>query len=124
MSPRILIVDANARMRQAIRQVVEDRTDLQVCGEGADGQDAIKKAEQLQPDLVILDLKMPKMNGLQVARAMKKLLPKVRVVLFSLEENQFVRNAAKAAGISAVASKREGSRSLFQGLRTALQSAA
>jgi DNA-binding NarL/FixJ family response regulator len=67
---------------------------------------------------------MPKMNGLQVARAIKKLLPKVRLVLFSLEENQLVRNAARAAGISAVASKREGSPSLFQGLRTALLSAA
>jgi DNA-binding NarL/FixJ family response regulator len=122
MSPRILIVDANSRMRRTIRQVVEDSTDLQVCGEGTDGQDAISKAEQLKPDLVILDLTMPKMNGL--ARAIKKLLPKVRLVLFSLEENQLVRNAAKAAGISAVASKREGSRSLFQGLRTALQSAA
>ncbi len=124
MSPRILIVDANARMRRTIRQMVEDDTDLQVCGEGMDGQDAIRKAEQLRPDLVILDLTMPKMNGLQVARALKRLLPKVRLVLFSLEENQFMRNAAKAAGISAVASKREGSRSLFQGLRTALQSAA
>jgi len=107
MSPRILIVDANARMRRTIRQVVEDSTDLKVCGEGTDGQDAIKKAEQLKPDLVILDLTMPKMNGLQVARAIKKMLPKVRLVLFSLEENQLVRNAAKAAGISAVASKRE-----------------
>jgi DNA-binding NarL/FixJ family response regulator len=61
----------------------------------------IKKAEQLKPDLVILDLTMPKMNGLQVARAIKKLLPKVRLVLFSLEENQFIRDAANAAGISA-----------------------
>jgi DNA-binding NarL/FixJ family response regulator len=67
---------------------------------------------------------MPKINGLQVARAIKRLLPKVPLVLFSLEENQSMRNAAKAAGMSAVASKREGSRSLFQGLRTALQSAA
>ena len=124
MSPRILIVDANTRMRRTIRQAVEDSTDLQVCGEGTDGQDAIRKAEQLKPDLVILDLTMPTMNGLQVARAIKKLLPKVRLVLFSLEENQFMRNAAKAAGISAVASKREGSPSLFQGLRTALLSAA
>ena len=124
MSPRILIVDANPRMRRTIRQAVEDGTDLQVCGEGTDGQDAIRKAEQLKPDLVILDLTMPKMNGLQVARAIKKLLPKVRLVLFSLEENQLVRKAAKAAGINAVASKREGSRSLFLGLRTALQSAA
>jgi hypothetical protein len=75
MLPRILIVDANARMRRTIRRVVEDRTDLQVCGEGTDGQDAIRRAEQLKPDLVILDLTMPKMNGLQVARAIKKLLP-------------------------------------------------
>ena len=124
MSPRVLIVDANDRMRRTIRQMVADNTDFEVCGEGMDGQDAVRKAEQLKPDLVILDLTMPKMNGLQVARAIKRLLPKVRLVLFSLEENQFMRNAAKAAGISAVASKREGSRSLFQGLRTALQSAA
>ncbi len=98
MPPRILIVDANARMRRTIRQVVEDSTDLQVCGEGTDGQDAVRQAEKLQPDLVILDLTMPKMNGLQVARAIKQLLPKVRLVLFSLEENQLVGNAAKAVG--------------------------
>jgi chemotaxis response regulator CheB len=59
MPPRILIVDANARMRRTIRQVVEDSTDLQVCGEGTDGRDAIRKAEKLKPDLVVLDLTSP-----------------------------------------------------------------
>ncbi len=48
MPPRTLIVDSNARMRRTIRQVIEDSTDLQVCGEGTDGQDAIRKAEQLE----------------------------------------------------------------------------
>ena len=123
MSPRILIVDANPDMRRTIRKVVEEGSDLRVCGEGANGQDAIEKARQLEPDLIVLDLS-PKLNGFQVARALKKLMPKVRLVLFSLEDSKFVQKAAQAAGISAVASKREGSTSLFRGLRMALQSAA
>jgi len=123
MSSRILIVDGNAEMRRTIRKVVEESTDLRVCGEGADGQDAIEKASQLKPDLVVLDLS-PKLNGFQVARTLKRSMPKVRLVLFSLEDSKFVQKAAKAAGISAVASKMEGAASLFRGLRLALQSAA
>jgi DNA-binding NarL/FixJ family response regulator len=120
MSPRILIVDANADMRRTIRQAIEDRSDLQVCGESTDGAEAIAQAQQLNPDVVVLDVTMPKMNGFQVARKLKKLMPKVRLLLFSLEEHKLLLKAAQAAGFNAVASKREGSGGLFRGLQMAL----
>ncbi len=97
MSPRILIVDANSRMRRTIRQVVEDSTDLQVCGEGTDGQDAIRKAEPLKADLVILDLTDAEDEWIASGASHQEAAAQGASVLFSLEENQLVRNAAKAA---------------------------
>ena len=79
--------------------------DFEVCGEARDGRDAIDKAQQLQPDLIILDLSMPLMNGLDASRAIKKLMPSVPIILFTLHVYPFLELEAQAAGIAAVVSK-------------------
>ena len=70
-----------------------------------DGRDAIDKGERLQPDLIILDLSMPVMNGLQAARILKRSNPKVSIILLTLHEQSVVDSEAFAAGISKVVSK-------------------
>ena len=76
MPKRILIVDDLPELRKLIRAFLEEELGFHVCGEAIDGFDAIEKAKDLKPDLIVLDLSMPRMNGLEAAPRLKKILPK------------------------------------------------
>src|ERR1700738_4011815 len=78
-----------------------------VCGEAANGREAIEKAEQLQPQVILLDLAMPEINGLTAARRLKRVLPEVHLILFTGHGNLFKSDEAKSAGISVVFSQSE-----------------
>jgi two-component system, chemotaxis family, chemotaxis protein CheY len=101
----ILIVDDNLAIRTSIRHFLEAETDFEVCGEAVDGLDAIEKARELNPDLIILDLSMPRMDGLQAARVLRRMLPHVPIVLFTLHRDAIGETEASDAGVSAVVSK-------------------
>jgi two-component system nitrate/nitrite response regulator NarL len=81
--------------------------DFEVSGEAENGLEAIQKAEGLKPDLVILDLTMPVMTGLDAAPRLIKLIPAVRIILFTVEEGNEVKRLAQAQGIHAVVSKQQ-----------------
>lgn len=102
---KILLVDDNPVVRNIIRQVLEKDSDLTVCGEAGDGISALEKAEALRPDIVVLDLSMPGMNGLVVAPKIRSLLPHACLILFTLYGSPEVEQAARRAGIDAVISK-------------------
>ena len=104
---RVLIVDDSPSVRAALYQFFRYEDDFEVCGEAADGQAAIEKAQQLYPDLVLTDLSMPIMNGLEECRALKKIMPEVQVVFFTAHLDPFVEKEALSAGASAVISKSE-----------------
>ncbi|HZR58731.1 MAG TPA: response regulator transcription factor [Terriglobales bacterium] len=102
----ILIVDDHAVIRRTLRQLFESHAGWEVCGEAVNGLDAIEKAQQLKPDLIVLDLSMPEMDGLQAARVLKTLLPTVPVILFTnFGEDPFIEQEALAVGIREVVSK-------------------
>lgn len=82
-SKRILIVDDLPQIRKLMRAYLEEETDTSVCGEAIDGFDAIEKAQNLKPDLIILDASMPRMNGIEAAPKLKKLLPETAIILFT-----------------------------------------
>jgi DNA-binding NarL/FixJ family response regulator len=105
MRKRILIVDDSAYVRKSLRALFETQKDFEICGEAADGKDGVEKAEKLNPDLIILDLSMPVMNGLDAARALKAKRPAIPIVLYSLYTDEAVRAEAVAAGIRMVVSK-------------------
>jgi two-component system nitrate/nitrite response regulator NarL len=109
---RVLIVDDNFAVRSMVRQVFELEPDFEVSGEAENGRDAIQKAENLKPDLVILDLSMPVMSGLDAAPRLKQLLPGVRIILFTVEESNELDRLARAGGINAVVAKREAASKL------------
>lgn len=109
---RVLIVDDNFAVRSMVRQVFELEPDFEISGEAENGRDAIQKAENLKPDLVILDLSMPVMSGLDAAPRLKQLLPGVRIILFTVEESNELDRLARAGGINAVVAKREGASKL------------
>ena len=87
-----------------------------VCGEAENGALAVEQADQLQPDLVLLDLSMPVMNGLQAAPLLRKRLPMVPILLFTLYSDRSLEKAALAAGVTSVLSKQQGA----EGLRNAM----
>ena len=104
----ILIADDNASVRRAVRHALEQSGEWTVCGEAVNGRDVVEKAEQLHPDLVVVDFSMPVMNGLEAARALKRCRPAMPVVLFTIFKDRFLEQEAFAAGISVVVAKEEG----------------
>jgi len=105
MSRGILIVDDSAQIRNMIKLWLESETKFRVCGEAADGVEGIEKALLLKPDLIVLDLSMPRMGGMEAAAAIRSLMPKVPIILFTLYADPEVADQARDAGIASVLSK-------------------
>jgi DNA-binding NarL/FixJ family response regulator len=112
MRKRVLIADDSPYIRRAMRKLVES-AGFDVCGEAENGALAVEQADQLQPDLVLLDLSMPVMNGLQAAPLLRKRLPVVPILLFTLYCDRNLEEAALAAGVTSVLSKQEGADGLI-----------
>ena len=108
MSAQILIVDDSAFLRRSIRSSIEQNPDWQVCGEAENGQIAIEKTKELRPDLIILDLAMPIMNGLDAARHIAGIAPGVAIVLFTMHGSKELSKHAELIGIKQVLSKSSG----------------
>ena len=100
----ILIVDGNQYIRKIIRSFLESEAGFKVCGEAVDGYDAIEKAEQLKPDLIILDVSLPGMNGIRVASKLKEMHPRTPIVLFTFYHEAF-HNLGTPVGFDAVVPK-------------------
>jgi CheY-like chemotaxis protein len=116
--PSVLIVDDSADVRDVVRHFLESgNTGFTVCGEATNGLEAIKQAEILKPDIVVIDLKMPIMNGIETATVLRRLLPKVQIILFSNYTDEIGKTLATAVGIDLIVPK--GSLSdMAQGLKT------
>lgn len=110
---RILIVDDHEIFRRGLRSLLESRPDWEVCGEATDGQDAVEKATQLQPDVVVLDITMPRLNGLDAARFIRKQAPGAKVVILSQHQAAVMEQVALTAGAAAYVTKSEVSRELL-----------
>jgi CheY-like chemotaxis protein len=105
MSKHILIVDDSQSIRTVTRSFLESQPRFAVCGEAVDGLDALDKARDLHPDLIILDLEMPRMNGFQTARALRTHKFLAPIILFTIYADAVRPQDAEAAGVSAVVSK-------------------
>jgi DNA-binding NarL/FixJ family response regulator len=88
--------------------MIEDSNQFVVCGEAANGKEAIDQAAKLRPDLVILDMSMPEMNGLEAAQVLKQILPTVSMILYTFHADSVVKEHARAVGFHAVVSKITG----------------
>jgi DNA-binding NarL/FixJ family response regulator len=101
----ILLADNSELIRSATGHFLEAQTGFLVCGEAADGIDALEKATHLNPDLIILDIAMPRMNGLQTARELRARMFRVPIILFTWYADAVQPEDAEEAGITAVISK-------------------
>ena len=122
MPKSILIVDDSDTVRDVIRFFLEGQEDLVVCGEAVDGVDGIEKAKLLKPDLILLDLAMPRMNGVEAASVLRRTMPDVPIILFTMYNEALGRSLASAVGVSMVVSKPDGMSKLVECVHAVLKS--
>ena len=108
MPKRILIVEDEISVRNAVRIFLEHHSPFEVCGEAANGVEAVDKAVALQPDIVILDLSMPHMNGIEAASLLRSRLPLVPIVVYTMFGDVLGKSLASALGVAAIVSKSDG----------------
>lgn len=108
MPKNILIVDDSPEIRKLVRIYFHRETHFQICGEAVDGLDAIEKASELHPDLIILDESMPRMDGLHAARILHSTNRDVPIILFTMHADTISSSEAYAAGVALVVSKMRG----------------
>jgi DNA-binding NarL/FixJ family response regulator len=112
VTKQILIADDSGTVRRILRHFLQDRRGVKVCGEAANGLEAVEKARVLRPDLVLLDLAMPEMNGVEAASVLKKMMPKVFIIVFTMYSENIGRSLTAAAGVDLVLSKPDGMKAL------------
>jgi CheY-like chemotaxis protein len=117
--PKILIADDSEFLRTHLRSFLQ-RPDWVVCGEAANGRQAVLMASQLKPDLIVLDFAMPMLNGIQAAQEILKTPPRVPIVLYTLHKNPQLDLDATKVGISKVISKSDNANSLISSLEELL----
>ena len=105
----ILLVDDSPLVRHFLRSSVDANSDWKVCGEAENGADAIEMVRNLQPEVVILDLQMPVMDGLEAAQKIADIAPNTVMLMFTMHTCEQLSRDAKAAGIKHVLSKSDGS---------------
>jgi two-component system, NarL family, nitrate/nitrite response regulator NarL len=105
MAPRILVVDDTQAIRRSVRLRIENETDWEICGEAENGREAVERVQDLHPDVVLLDLSMPVMNGLDAARHIKAIAPHTHILMFTLHTYPQLLDEARKAGIAEVVSK-------------------
>ena len=120
---KLLIVDDSPAIRHSLRILLENRPDWEVCGEAENGRVGVEKALQLCPDLILLDLSMPVMNGFEAARELHRLLPMVPLVMFTSFIGADIEEEALASGIAFVKSKSDGIESLCGSIQDLLRAA-
>ena len=117
----VLIVDDHPAIRRALRAAFEGQPGFTVCGEAEDGFDAISKAKRFAPDLIVLDLRMPVMDGLEAARELKKLFPQIPLMMLTCYHSSAAEKEALASGVTAVFSKPDGMQNLIWRARAVLK---
>jgi len=118
---RILIADDHAMMRKGLRATIEPHPGWEVCGEAATGLEAFEQTKLLKPDLVILDVSMPVLNGLEVAHRISMTMPEVRILLFTMHNSpQFAKDVSKS-GAHGYVCKASGEELLTRAMETVLE---
>ena len=118
MPKRVLLVDDNQLVRKTTREMFESVG--YVCSEAGNGAEAVEQASSVRPDLIVLDLVMPVMNGLEAAPLLRQKLPAIPIILFSIYADALLKKEAQRAGITAIVSKRQAAENLLKEAKTLL----
>ena len=120
MAVRILIVDDHEIVRQGIRSILQARPQWEICGEGADGYEAVNLAKELQPDIIILDVTMPVMGGLAAASQILQANRDARVLIFTMHESMTLSKLVQKSGAQGLVVKSQASKNLIHALEKVL----
>src|SRR5258706_9798834 len=115
---RILLADDHDLMRRGIRDLLETDPELQVCGEASNGREAMKLIRRLKPDIAVLDLAMPELNGLDAIRNIRKEFPKVELLVFSMHDSEDLIREVFAAGARGYVLKSDASLYLVEAVKS------
>ena len=114
---RVLIADDHAVVAEGLKSLIEAQSDMQVVAIAADGREAVRRTEELQPDVLLMDLSMPELNGADATRAILERDPKCRVIVLSMySEREYVRRALKAGAVGYVV-KRSAAKEVVDAIR-------
>jgi DNA-binding NarL/FixJ family response regulator len=116
---KILLVDDQPDVRKGLKMLLALESDLQVIGEANDGPAALHLFTETQPDVVVMDLELPGMDGISTTEALHRLNPEVKVIMLSIHADSAVRARAREAGAIAYVEKRDGASRLIQEIRNA-----
>ena len=108
-------------VRQGLCELFSREADFEICGEAENGREAIEEAQEVHPDLILLDLSMPVMNGLEATRILKRMMPEVPVIIYSAFADSSTEKAARSAGVNALVSKSENISVLLGKAHSALE---
>ena len=118
MAIRILLADDHAIVRTGFRHLLEKQSDMEVVGEANDGRDAIQAARQLKPDVIIMDVAMPELNGIDASRQIARELPDIKVLALSMHTHSWFVGKMKEAGAKGYLLKNCASEELSRAIRT------
>jgi DNA-binding NarL/FixJ family response regulator len=114
---RILLVDDQPRVRQGWRMALSLEADMEVVGEAADGEEAVRRASTLQPAVVVMDVEMALMDGIEATRVLRGEVPTCAVIVVSIHDTEQIRSDALAAGAAAFISKQDPIEALLVAIR-------
>jgi DNA-binding NarL/FixJ family response regulator len=121
LKARILLADDHAVVRRGLRMVLDAEPDLEVVAEAGDGAEAVARAVSISPDLVVIDISMPRMTGLQAVRELHRRQPGLRILILSMHQNEQYLYEALKAGASGYVLKTVADRDLVEACRAALR---
>jgi DNA-binding NarL/FixJ family response regulator len=118
---RILVADDHEIVRQGLRAILNQRDDLEVCGEASNGREAVARAVELRPQVVVLDFGMPELNGLEATRQIRQQLPDTEVLLLTMHDTEQLVREVLGAGAKGFVLKNDAGRSLISAIEALRQ---
>jgi|SRR5271156_5329301 len=118
---RILIADDHPIIRRVVRSTLQQHPHFEICGEAVNGAEAIEEAKKLKPDVVVLNVSMPVMNGFEAAREIKTILPESAIVILSQNADRHFIEEAKKLGVRAFVAKTKAGEALIKAVERAVQ---
>lgn len=118
---RILLADDHTIVRQGLARLLEEQQNFKVVGEAVNGQDAVEKAEKLKPDIIIMDIAMPRMNGIEAAKRIRKQMPETKIIILSMYSHEHYIHELLECGVSGYLLKDSGGQDIIKAIRAALK---
>jgi DNA-binding NarL/FixJ family response regulator len=118
---QVLIADDQEAIRRRVSSIIKSHANLEVCAEAADGIEAVEKAKKANPDLIVLDITMPGINGLDAARRIKEFAPDTPIVILTVHKSKQLIDEAQKIGVNGYVTKAEAGQNLLKAVDAVLQ---